>query len=158
MERLVQRHGIARPDIFIQSASAKNTAGSSPAGGDVSQADGARNDAPLEGEIEVSRDITMRQEIRTRFMSKLPAPEVSVVHQQESGADRPSGAALNRQIEQLTALRRRTDRQSVRDVAKVIAGGKHRIVIGSGSFASIASVLAHLTKIAPMAGKPFDTL
>ncbi|UXS04668.1 MurR/RpiR family transcriptional regulator [Agrobacterium tumefaciens] len=85
----------------------------------------------------------LRQEIRTRFMSKLSAPEVSVVHQQESGADRPFDAALNRQIEQLTALRRRTDRQSVRDVAKVIAGGKRRIVLGSGSFASIANILAH---------------
>ncbi|WP_223567565.1 MurR/RpiR family transcriptional regulator [Agrobacterium tumefaciens] len=85
----------------------------------------------------------LRQEIRTRFMSKLSAPEVSVVHQQESGADRPFDAALNRQIEQLTALRRRTDRQSVRDVAKVIAGGRRRIVLGSGSFASIANILAH---------------
>ncbi|MDS7594238.1 MurR/RpiR family transcriptional regulator [Agrobacterium tumefaciens] len=85
----------------------------------------------------------LRQEIRTRFMSKLSAPEVSVVHQQETGADRPFDAALNRQIEQLTALRRRTDRQSVRDVAKVIAGGKRRIVLGSGSFASIANILAH---------------
>lgn len=56
VEHLVQ-HGIARPDIFVQSASAKNTAGSAPTGGDVSRADGSRSDAPLEGEIEVSADI-----------------------------------------------------------------------------------------------------
>lgn len=85
----------------------------------------------------------LRQEIRARFMSKLSAPEVSVVHQQETGNDRPFDAAVNRQIEQLTALRRRTDRQSVRDVAKIIAGAKRRIVLGSGSFESIASILAH---------------
>jgi hypothetical protein len=57
VEHLVQQHGIARPDIFIQSASANNTAGSAPCGGDVSHAGGARRDAPLEGEIEVSADI-----------------------------------------------------------------------------------------------------
>ncbi|CUX06838.1 MurR/RpiR family transcriptional regulator (plasmid) [Agrobacterium rosae] len=85
----------------------------------------------------------LRQEIRARFMSKLSAPEVSVVHQQETGSERPFDAALNRQIEQLTALRRRTDRQSVRDVAKTIADAKRRIVVGSGSFASIANILAH---------------
>ncbi|MBW9114577.1 MurR/RpiR family transcriptional regulator [Rhizobium cauense] len=85
----------------------------------------------------------LRQEIRARFMSKLSAPEVSVVHQQETGNDRPFDAAVNRQIEQLTALRRRTDRQSVRDVAKIIAGAKRRIVLGSGSFESIANILAH---------------
>lgn len=85
----------------------------------------------------------LRQEVRTRFMSKLSAPEMSVVHQQESGNDRPADAALNRQLEQLSALRRRTDRQTIRDVAKVIAGAKRRIVLGSGSFASIATILAH---------------
>ncbi|MDI5929141.1 hypothetical protein [Rhizobium leguminosarum] len=57
VEHLVQQHSIARPDIFIQSTSAKNTAGSTPSGGDVSHDGGARGDAPLEGEIEVSADI-----------------------------------------------------------------------------------------------------
>jgi hypothetical protein len=57
VEHLVQQHGIARPDIFIQSTSASNTVGSSPSGGDVSNADGVRTDAPLEGEIEVAADI-----------------------------------------------------------------------------------------------------
>ncbi len=85
----------------------------------------------------------LRQEIRTRFMSKLSAPEVSVVHQQETGNERPFDAAMNRQMEQLTALRRRTDRNSVKEIAKLIAGAKRRIVVGSGSFASIANILAH---------------
>lgn len=57
VEHLVQQHGIARPDIFIQSASRRNTAGSLPSGGDASHAGGARSDAPFEGEIEVSADI-----------------------------------------------------------------------------------------------------
>ncbi len=57
VEHLVQQHGIARPDIFIQSATAENTAGTSPSGGDASHEEGARSDAPLGGEIEVSADI-----------------------------------------------------------------------------------------------------
>lgn len=85
----------------------------------------------------------LRQEIRARFMSKLSAPEVSVVHQQETANHRPFDSALTRQIEQLSALRRRTDRQTIRDIAKVITAAKRRIVVGSGSFASIASILSH---------------
>ncbi|MBY5441895.1 hypothetical protein [Rhizobium leguminosarum] len=61
VEHLVQQHGISRPDIFIQSASDRNSAGSAPSGGDASHDDGARRDAPLEGEIEVSVDIASRQ-------------------------------------------------------------------------------------------------
>ncbi|WP_105439413.1 hypothetical protein [Neorhizobium sp. T25_13] len=61
VEHLVQQHGIARPDIFIQSATDRNSAGSAPSGGDVSHEEGARRDAPLEGEIEVSVDIASRQ-------------------------------------------------------------------------------------------------
>ncbi|GCA53668.1 hypothetical protein KGO5_06139 [Sinorhizobium sp. KGO-5] len=61
VEHLVQQHGISRPDIFIQSATDRNTAGSEPSGGDVSHEQGARSDAPLEGEIEVSADISPSQ-------------------------------------------------------------------------------------------------
>jgi len=57
-DRAVEQHGISRPDIFIQAVDDRNTAGSAPSGGDVSRADGTRDDAPLEGEIEVSADIT----------------------------------------------------------------------------------------------------
>lgn len=57
VEHLVQQHGIGRPDIFIQSITAENTEGTSPSGGDASHEDGARSDAPLGGEIEVSADI-----------------------------------------------------------------------------------------------------
>ena len=61
VEHLVQQHGISRPDIFIQSATSENTAGTSPSGGDVSHDEGARSDAPLGGEIEVSADIAASQ-------------------------------------------------------------------------------------------------
>ena len=61
VEHLVQQHGIARPDIFIQSTTADNTVGSEPSGGDVSHDEGARDDAPLGGEIEVSADVASRQ-------------------------------------------------------------------------------------------------
>ncbi len=61
VEHLVQQHGISRPDIFVQSASAENTAGSAPSGGDANHERGARGDAPLEGEIEVSADIAAGQ-------------------------------------------------------------------------------------------------
>ncbi|KQV30199.1 hypothetical protein ASC97_22010 [Rhizobium sp. Root1203] len=61
VEHLVQQCGISRPDIFIQSATDRNTVGSTPSGGDASHDDGARRDAPLEGEIEVSADIASSQ-------------------------------------------------------------------------------------------------
>lgn len=57
VEHLVQQHGVARADIFIQSATDENTAGSAPSGGDASHEGGARRDAPLNGEVEVSADI-----------------------------------------------------------------------------------------------------
>lgn len=57
VEHLVQQHGIARADIFIQSATSDNTSGFSPSGGDASHEGEPRRDAPLNGEIEVSADI-----------------------------------------------------------------------------------------------------
>jgi hypothetical protein len=56
VEHLVQQHGTSRPDIFIQSASDHNTTGTQSSRGDV-----GRNDAPHEGEIEVSADIAVSQ-------------------------------------------------------------------------------------------------
>ena len=61
VEHLVQQHGIARPDIFIQSTTNENTVGTSPSGGDLSHKEGARDDAPLGGEIEVSANIASSQ-------------------------------------------------------------------------------------------------
>ncbi|NTJ43900.1 hypothetical protein G6L28_14965 [Agrobacterium larrymoorei] len=60
VEHLVQQYGVSRPDIFIQSATSANTAGSEPSGGDVT-GDEERDDAPLNGEIEVSADISVSQ-------------------------------------------------------------------------------------------------
>ncbi|PWE54009.1 hypothetical protein DEM27_22030 [Metarhizobium album] len=57
VEHLVQSHGISRPDIFVQPAASKNSAGSAPSGGDVRRDGDVRTDAHLGGEIEVSADI-----------------------------------------------------------------------------------------------------
>lgn len=57
VEHLVQQLGFSRADIFIQSATSDNTVGSKPSGGDKSHDQGARDDAPLACEIEVSVDI-----------------------------------------------------------------------------------------------------
>ena len=61
IEHLVQQHGISRPDIFVQSTTDDNTAGSRPSGGDASHEGGVRDDAALGGEIEVSADIAQSQ-------------------------------------------------------------------------------------------------
>lgn len=61
VEHLVQQHGVSRPVIFVQASGDRNTAGSAPSGGDMSHADGTREDAALEGEIEVSADIASDQ-------------------------------------------------------------------------------------------------
>ena len=61
VEHLVQQQGISRSEIFVQSATDRNTVGSAPSGGDASHDEGARFDAPLAGEIEVSADIASSQ-------------------------------------------------------------------------------------------------
>jgi hypothetical protein len=57
VEHLVQQHGLSRSDIFVRASGDINTAGSIPSGGDMSHFEGTRNDAPLEGDIEISVDI-----------------------------------------------------------------------------------------------------
>lgn len=61
VEHLVQKHGVPRPDIFVQSATDKNTSGSRASGGDASHHDGTREDGALGGDIEVSVDIASVQ-------------------------------------------------------------------------------------------------
>ncbi|MBB3595981.1 hypothetical protein FHX08_006401 [Rhizobium sp. BK529] len=61
VEHLVQQYGISRPDIFIEPAAGRNSAGLVPSGGDASHEEGARRDAPLKGEIEVSADVKRSQ-------------------------------------------------------------------------------------------------
>lgn len=61
VEHLVQQYGVSRPDIFVQSSTSENSAGISPSGGDAAHKEGARSDAKLAGEIEVSADIAVSQ-------------------------------------------------------------------------------------------------
>lgn len=78
VEHLVQKHGIPRPDIFVQAANDENSAGSAPSGGDVSSSGNVRKDAPLTGDIEVSVDIAAdRLAAVQRSMGDLGAMRVS---------------------------------------------------------------------------------
>lgn len=78
IEHLVQKHGIPRPDIFVQAAGDGNTAGSAPSGGDVSSSGHVRTDAPLAGDIEISVDIAAdRLAAIQRSMGDLGAMRVS---------------------------------------------------------------------------------
>lgn len=61
VEHLVQQYGIPRPDVFIQSTNDRNTAGTQASGGDVSPGVETRDDAALEGNIEVSVDVAETQ-------------------------------------------------------------------------------------------------
>ena len=60
VEHLVQEHGIERADVFVQSATADNTAGTAKAGADAESGHPGvpKDGAPaLHGQIEVSVDI-----------------------------------------------------------------------------------------------------
>ena len=60
VERLVQEHGIERTDIFVSATGRDNTAGEETAGSDSAAGEpsiGARDDAALNGSIEVSVDV-----------------------------------------------------------------------------------------------------
>ncbi|MDP9839942.1 hypothetical protein J2T09_004722 [Neorhizobium huautlense] len=78
VEHLVQKHGVLRPDIFVQAEDAENTVGSAPSGGDMSRSKGARRDAPIAGDIEVSADIAADQPASIqRTMGEIGAMRVS---------------------------------------------------------------------------------
>jgi hypothetical protein len=78
VEHLVQKHGVPRPDIFVQAAHDDNTSGTAPSGGDVSSTGNARADAPLAGEIEVSVDVAADQLAAIqRSMGEIGAMRVS---------------------------------------------------------------------------------
>ena len=82
VERLVQEHDIPRTDIFIEAASAENTAGTKVAGADREtghpgeKADGA---PALHGKIEVSVDVNAagRDEIVRKAFGEFGASDLS---------------------------------------------------------------------------------
>jgi hypothetical protein len=57
VEHLVQEHGIARADIFVQPKGSDNSAGLRRSGGDASHNDETRGDGANRGLLEVSADI-----------------------------------------------------------------------------------------------------
>lgn len=60
IEQLVQQYGIPRMDIFVQSAEDLNSAGKVASGGDASHDGKVRDDAPLNGTLEVSADVRLK--------------------------------------------------------------------------------------------------
>ena len=59
IEHLVQKIGIDRTDVFVKAAGRQNSSGVEVSGGDAPSAnEDGREDAKLNGEIEVSADIT----------------------------------------------------------------------------------------------------
>jgi hypothetical protein len=58
IEHLVQQYGIARADVFVEAEAPENTTGTSPSGGDSAHREGDRRDAPLNGAIKVSADVS----------------------------------------------------------------------------------------------------
>ncbi len=78
VEHLVQQLGISRPDVSVQSTVGKNTSGSRVSGGDASRDGADRTDAQLEGDIEVSVDISSMQIAKVhRIFGDLGAIRVS---------------------------------------------------------------------------------
>ena len=84
----------------------------------------------------------LRQEIRTRFVGALSAPEVAIVHSAHSSG-RPFQDALSRDAESLAMVRRIVDANQVREFSAVIAGSRRRVVVAAGSVAAIARAFAH---------------
>ncbi|KSV63448.1 hypothetical protein [Sinorhizobium sp. Sb3] len=75
-EHFVQ-HCISRPDVFIASASDRNTSGSALSGGDASHGGRARCDMPAAGEIEASADIASSDVATVRSLGDAGALRVS---------------------------------------------------------------------------------
>ncbi|MBB4349461.1 hypothetical protein [Aliirhizobium cellulosilyticum] len=63
VEHLVQKLGIDRADIFVQTSGSENSSGTDISGGDAATVDGdARGDGALSSNIEVSADVAADQE------------------------------------------------------------------------------------------------
>src|SRR3546814_14759213 len=65
LEHLTQEHGVERTDIFVQSATDENTAGTEVAGADAAAGDPGtdrRDDSALHGRVEIAIDISDDQQ------------------------------------------------------------------------------------------------
>ena len=89
----------------------------------------------------------LRQEIRTRYVGLLTAPELATVHDAGSSG-LPFDDALNRQIADLNHIRRSLDRDKVKAFATLIAKSSRRLIIACGSFAGVGRILAHHAGVA----------
>jgi DNA-binding MurR/RpiR family transcriptional regulator len=88
----------------------------------------------------------LQQELRSRYLSSLSAPQVAVEHGPLT--DAPGVASLRRDIDDLAALSRGTDPAVLRSVARAIAGARRTLVIASGSYTAVGHALAHNATLA----------
>ena len=84
-----------------------------------------------------------RQAIRTRYLGTRSAAELTRASRSDDMTGRPFDDTLNRHLQQVAGLRRSTDRQKIRACARAVADADRRIIIGSGSFAALAHIMAH---------------
>ncbi len=67
VEHLVQKLGVDRTDIFVQTSGSENSSGTNISGGDAATVDeDARGDGSLSSDIEVSADVAADQEESVR--------------------------------------------------------------------------------------------
>lgn len=67
VEHLVQKLGVDRMDIFVQTSGSDNSSGTDISGGDAATVDeDARGDGSLSSDIEVSADVAAEQEESVR--------------------------------------------------------------------------------------------
>ena len=80
VEHLVQKLGVDRADIFVQTSGSINSSGTGISGGDAATVDEeARGDGLLTSDIEVSADVTTDQETRVRAaFDELGARDIAV--------------------------------------------------------------------------------
>lgn len=87
---------------------------------------------------------SFQRELRARYLSHLTAPEVAGQH--DAGST-PAAASLRRDLDQL-ALVTRDDLEGVRAMAVAVGAARRTLVLGDGSYASVAIALAHNARIA----------
>ena len=87
----------------------------------------------------------LRTEVRARYLAHLSAPEVAEQHR---AADASADAALRQDLENLSVLARGGDLEPVARLAHAVAGARRTFVLGDGSYAALATALAHNARIA----------
>ncbi|MDQ3791028.1 MAG: MurR/RpiR family transcriptional regulator [Actinomycetota bacterium] len=90
--------------------------------------------------------LTFRQEIRSRYLASLSAPELA--DERAAGeSELPAVNAIRQDTENLALLSNRLDVEAVKQFAVTIAGANRTTVIAAGSYGSVAMAFAHLATV-----------